>query len=86
MRLAVRSGCGSASRVTAVQAPQLFASLLSVIALVESAHTRRYFVVPASPAGKVYEILVFEEAPFASVPIAAVAISVAPVPDASVAF
>lgn len=55
---AVRSGWAGAATTTAVQAPQLLFSLLSVMVPVPapdalSAQTRKYLVVPASPAGNV---------------------------------
>ena len=78
--------------VTAVHAPQLLPSLDSVIVPVPaeeflSAQTRMYLVVPPSPEGKVYERDAVPVPLTASaVDCVCVPMSVAPVPEASLAF
>lgn len=87
---AMEGGAG-ADTVIAVHAPQLLVSSLSVIAPTSpeeflSAHTRRYLVVPASPAGNVYEIAAGVDAEPLSELSETVPTSLEPVPELSFAF
>jgi hypothetical protein len=84
-------GTAGADTAIAVHAPQLSFSSDSVMIprfdpLLLSAHTRRYLVVPPSPAGKVYEMLVGAVPPESITPSALTPTSDAPPPEASFAF